>query len=629
MGRSFHDKILRVNLTEGTVAVESRGAVYFRRYMGGWNIIADVLLKEVPAGADPLGPANKLVFAPGVLTGLPVSGAARNAVGAKSPLTGAFGAGEVGGHWGSYLKRAGFDAVIVEGVSETPVYLHIKDGEAELRDASHLWGSTTKETETALREELGSNRVHVTVIGPAGENLVRYACVMNGTKDAAGRTGLGAVMGSKKLKAVAVEGGANLEAADQDTLMDLARRMAQAVNDGERAQSLHQYGTGVGLDGGLASGNLPVRNFRDGEFEGVANLSAENFMEKIGVGMEGCFGCAVRCKKKVQADEPYALDPDYGGPEYESFAALGSTCGVDDIIAVAKATELCNAYSLDTISTGVTIAFAMECFENELLSIEETGGIELRFGNADALVPMVELIARRQGIGDLLAEGTRRAAAKIGHGAEQFAVEAKGQEYPMHEPRLKRGLAIGYAISPTGADHCHALHDTSLVNPDEDGFTQNGGLRALGLLEPIPLESLGPQKVRATMLQTLMQVRNNCLPMCLFVPWEAEELVQLVRAATGWDVTAYELLQVGARAFTLARLFNVREGFGPEDDHLAPRSHEPKRSGALSDGGIDPKALNEAIHTYYAMMGWDKETGVPTAETLHALDVGWAVDYLP
>ncbi len=629
MGRSFHDRILRVNLTDGTVAVESPGAVYFRRYMGGWNVIADVLLKEVPAGADPLGPENKLVFAPGVLTGLPVSGAARNAIGAKSPLTGAFGAAEVGGYWGSYLKRAGVDALIVEGVSETPVYLHIKDGEAELRDASHLWGRTTKETETALREELGSNRVYVTMIGPGGENMVRYACVMNGTKDAAGRTGLGAVMGSKKLKAVAVEGGPNLEAADQDAMMDLARTMAQAVNEGERAQSLHQYGTGVGIDGGLASGNLPVHNFRDGEFEGVENLSADNFMEKIGVGMEGCFACAVRCKKKVHAEEPYALDPDYGGPEYESFAALGSTCGVDDIIAVAKSTELCNAYSLDTIGTGVTIAFAMECFENELLSVEETGGVELRFGNADAVVKMVEMIGKREGIGDLLAEGTRRAAAKIGNGAEQFAVEAKGQEYPMHEPRLKRGLAIGYAISPTGADHCHALHDTGLVNPDEEGFTQNGSLRALGLLEPIPLESLGPQKVRATMLQTLLQVRNNCLLMCLFVPWEAEELVQLVRAATGWNVTAHELLQVGARAFTLARLFNIREGFGPEDDHLAPRSHEPKISGALSDGGIDPDELEDAMHTYYAMMGWDKETGVPTPETLHALDVGWAVDYLP
>lgn len=628
MGQPFHNKILRVNLTERTISVDEPGPVYFRRYMGGWNIVADVLLKEVPVGADPLGPENKLVFAPGVLTGLPISGAARNAVGAKSPLTGAFGAAEVGGGWGSQFKRAGFDALIVEGVADGPVYLWIKDGEVEIRNAGHLWGKTTKETETAIREELESRRAELTMIGPGGENLVRYACVMNGTKDAAGRTGLGAVMGSKQLKAIAVEGSRGVEAADQDALMDLAKMMAEAIRSEERGGSLAKYGTGVGIDGGLASGNLPVRNFRDGEFEGVENLSAENFMERIGVGMEGCFACAVRCKKLVKAEAPYVLDPDYGGPEYESFGALGSTCGVNDIVAVAKATELCNAYSLDTISTGVTIAFAMECFENELLSIQDTGGLELRFGSGEALVKLVELIGKREGIGGLLAEGSRRAAAQIGQGAEAFAVESKGQEYPMHEPRLKRGLALGYAVSPTGADHCHSLHDTGLVNPDEQGFHQNDSLRAMGILEPIPLESMGPDKASAAVAHTLAQIANNCLCMCLFVPWETGELVQLVRAATGWNVTAYELAQVGRRAFTLARVFNVREGFGPEDDRLAPRSHEPTTSGALSDGGLDAAALQEGLHSYYALMGWDRETGVPTPETLHALEVGWAAEHL-
>jgi aldehyde:ferredoxin oxidoreductase len=629
MGVSFHNKILRVNLTDRTTSVESPGPVYFRRYMGGWNIIADVLLKEVPAGADPLGPENKLIFAPGVLTGLPISGAARNAVGAKSPLTGAFGAAEVGAYWGSHLKRAGFDAIIVEGVADKPVYLWIEDGEVEVRDAEHLWGKTTKETQAAIRDEVGSRRAAVTMIGAGGENMVRYACVMNGTKDAAGRAGIGAVMGSKQLKAVAVMGNQNLDAHDPDALMDLAKTMAQDVNAGERAQSLHKWGTGVGIEGGLASGNLPVHNFRDGEFEGVENLSAENFMEEIGVGMEGCFACAVRCKKMVKAEEPYELDPDYGGPEYESFGALGSTCGVNDIVAVSKATELCNAYSLDTIGTGVTIAFAMECFENELISPEDTGGLELRFGNGEALVKMVEMIAKREGIGDLLAEGSKRAAEKIGQGAEEFAVQVKGQEYPMHEPRLKRGLAIGYAVSPTGADHCHSLHDTGLVNPDEQGFTQNGSLRAMGLLEPIPLESLGPAKVRASRFQSIKQVMINCLCLCLFVPWTPDEQVEIMQAATGWNVTNYELYRVGERALNLARVFNVREGFGPADDHLAPRSYNPTTSGALSEGGIDPDELDEAVHTYYAMMGWDAETGVPTRAKLEDLDIGWAAEYLP
>ena len=633
MGASFHNRILRVNLTDRTTSVETPGPIYFRRYFGGWNVIADVLLREVPAGSDPLGPHNKLVFAPGVLTGLPISGASRSAVGAKSPLTGAFGAAEVGGDWGAQLKRAGFDAVIIEGVADEPVYLWIKDGEVEIRDAGHVWGLPTKETEAQLRAELEDKRVQVTMIGPGGENLVRYACVMNSTKDAAGRTGMGAVMGSKKLKAVAVLGTQGLQAHDQEALMGLAREMAQAVNAGEQAQGLHTWGTGVGLDGGLAGGNLPVRNFRDGEFEGVDNLSADHYMPRIGIGMEGCFACAVRCKKVVQVgagEHPhFEVDPTYGGPEYESVGALGSTCGVNDIIAVSKATELCNAYSLDTISTGVTIAFAMECFERGLLSLEDTEGIDLHFGNGQALVAMVEKIARREGIGNLLAEGSLRAARKIGGGSEVFAVQAKGQEYPMHEPRLKRGLAIGYAISPTGADHCHSLHDTGLVNPDEQGFTQNGGLRTMGVLEPLALESLGPDKVRAALYHSLRQVSINCLCLCLFVPWSADDQVQMVRAATGWDVSAYELFRAGERALTLARVFNAREGFGPEDDRLSQRSYEPTTGGALAEGGIDPDALREAMHTTYAMMGWDRDSGVPTADKLHELDVGWAAAHLP
>jgi len=430
--------------------------------MGGWNIIADILIREVPPGTDPLAPENKLIFAPGVLTGFPISGASRHAVGAKSPLTGGFGAAETGGNWGAQLKRAGFDALIIEGVAPHPVYLWITDGTIEIRDATHVWGASTKETAEILRAEVGQRRAELAMIGPGGENQVRFACVMHGTKDAAGRTGMGAVMGSKRLKAIVALGHQSLRAADPERFGALARMMAEAVQAGERASSLHKYGTGVGIDGGLASGNLPIRNFRDGEFEGVERLSAENLMESIGVGMEGCFACVVRCKKVVKVNEPYVVDPTYGGPEYESIGALGTVCGVNDPVAVSKATELCNAYSLDTISTGVTIAFAMECFERGLLTLEDTDGIDLRFGNGDAVVQVVHRIAHREGLGDLLAHGTRYAAARIGQGAERFAVQVKGQEYPMHEPRLKRALAIGYAVSPTGADHCHALHDTGL-----------------------------------------------------------------------------------------------------------------------------------------------------------------------
>ena len=628
MSASFHNKILYVNLNDGTTEVKEPGIVYLRRYLGGWNVIADTLLKEVPVGADPLGPDNVIVFAPGVLTGLAISGASRSAVGSKSPTTGGFGATEVGGGFGAQLKHAGFDALVVKGVAEKPVYLWIQDGECQIRDATHLWGKTTKETQETVREELGEKRAELAMIGPGGENLVRYACVMNGLKDAGGRTGMGAVMGSKKLKAVAVRGSTPVKATDPDKIRELARRAAQEVKEGTRAAWASKAGTGgEELEGGIISGNMPIRNFRDGEFPEIEGL--EYIMEKIGVQMEGCWACAVRCKKVVQAEAPYKVDPDYGGPEYETIGSLGSTCGVSDIVAVSRANELCNAYSLDTIGTGLAISFAMECFEEELLNLDDTGGIDLRFGNADAMIEMVEKIAHREGLGDILAEGLLPAAAKIGNGAEKYAVHAKGQAQPMHEPRFKRGLAIGYAVSPTGADHCHSLHDTGLIQPGEDGFQQDGGLRGMGVLESVPLESLGPEKVRASMYTQISQTMTNCALICMFTGWSLPDLTDMLRAATGWDMTQFELLKVGERALNLARVFNMREGLTVEDDALCERSYGPTQGGALAEGGIDRDELEQAVHTFYGMMGWDAKTGVPTLGKLQELDVAWAAEQLP
>ena len=627
MSQSFHNKILCVNLTDRAIQVDEPGAVYFRQYLGGWNIIADTLLREVPQGADPLGPENVLVFAPGVLTGLAISGASRSAVGGKSPITGGFGATEVGGNWGAQFKRAGYDALVVKGASDAPVYLWIKDGEVEIRDASHLWGKTTKETEELVREELGEPRAELTMIGPGGENMVQYACVMNGLKDAAGRSGMGAVMGSKKLKAVVSLGTQNVEGSDQDTVRAMARRAASEVNDGSRAAWAHEAGTGgKALEGGILSGNMPIRNFRDGEFPEISGL--EYIMDKIGVKMDGCWACAVRCKKVVRAETPFVVDPDYGGPEYETIGSLGSTCGVSDIVAVSRANELCNAYSLDTIGAGLAIAFGMECFEEELISIEDTGGIELRFGSGEAMVAMVEKIAKREDIGDVLADGLLPAAAKIGQGSERFTVHAKGQAQPMHEPRLKRGLAIGYAVSPTGADHCHSLHDSGLVYPNEDGFLQSGGLRQMGVLEAIDLDYLGPAKVRATLYNTISSLVSNCVTICSFPGWSKPDLATMIQAAAGFDVSVFELLKIGERALTLARVFNMREGLTAEDDKLCERSYGPTQGGALAEGGIDREELAQAMQLYYGMAGWD-DKGVPTVGKLHELDVAWAIEYLP
>jgi len=617
----YNGKILRVDLSRSRVKVEQPDDIFYRRYIGGEGFVAYYLLKELEAGVDPLGPENKLIFAAGPLTGVPIPGSGRNSVGAKSPLTGGFGESEVGGFWGAELKHAGFDAIIVEGRSEDPVFLWVHDGEAELRDAHLLWGKGTGETESLIRDELGDRLIRVASIGLAGERMVRYACIINDLRDAAGRTGMGAVMGSKRLKAIAVRGRKKLEVANSEKIRELARWLNKNLND--VAGNFHNYGTGAIMVGYVATGNLPTRNFRDGDFPNPEAIDAKTIKETVRVGMEGCYACPVRCKKLVKIEDPWPVDPRYGGPEYETLAALGSDCGIDDLKAICKANEICNRESLDTISTGASIAFAMECYENGILTNEDTGGLELKFGNSEAMVKMVKMIAERRGLGKILGEGVKRAAEKIGKGSEKFAIHVKGQEVPMHEPRLKRALGLGYAVSPTGADHMHNLHDMGLVNagPFLDKFS------SLGILEPIPLEDLGPQKVKALIYFVDWRVLGNCLLLCDFVPWDYIQKIEIVRAATGWNTTAWELMKIGEKVTTMARIFNIREGFKKEDDWLPERFFHPTTSGPLSNTAVEAEKLEKARSIYYEMMGWD-ENGVPTETKLEELDIGWARKYL-
>ena len=613
MSRSFHNKILRVNLTKGTTQVDEPGVAYFRRYMGGWNIIADTLLREVPAGADPLGPDNKLIFAPGVLTGMAISGSSRNAVGGKSPLTGAFGATEVGGFWGADLKRAGFDAIIVEGVSPNPVYLWVKDGKAEIRDASHLWGKTTKATLAAIREELGDSRISCTMIGPGGENMVRYACVMNGLKDAGGRAGLGAVMGSKNLKAVAARGTLTLDGEDPETIRDMARRAAREVNAGERSAGLHARGTGGGsLEGGVAQGNLPIRNFRDGEFPEVDGISF--IMDKIGIGMEGCYACAVRCKKVVKAEtEAYSVDPDYGGPEYESIGALGSTCGVSDIVAVSRANELCNAYSLDTIGAGVSIAFAMECFENGLLTLEDTDGIDLKFGNADGMLQMIEKIGKREGLGALLAKGTREAARVTGKDTYRFAIQNKGLEWPGHTCRPFPAAAVGYATGPRGGSH----HD---IRPTAEKS---------GLVDRKILEGKGALAAEVNHWLILTDSMLLChLAEFIWGPTKISgSVIEALNSVTGWELDYEGARKIAERQWNMIRCFSAREGFTREDDQLPVRfMEEPVPDGPMQGIFIPKETLERLKDDYYSYRGWDLKTGNPTKNKLVELGLDFAAE---
>ncbi|MFC1803373.1 aldehyde ferredoxin oxidoreductase family protein [Thermoproteota archaeon] len=616
MPYGYNGKRLNVNLTTGKIEIEEPDEKWYRTYLGGMASIAYHLLQSQP-GIDPLDPENPLIMATGVITGAPFSGGGRNAVGSKSPLTGGFGEADVGGFWNAELKHAGFDELVFIGSSPEPVYLWIKDGQSELRDASNLWGLEVGECHNKILGETEDNSTRTALIGPAGERQVRLACVINDLNHVAGRCGLGAVMGAKKLKGVAVRGTKKLEYADPDKIQQLAKELVSRIPD--EASSLHEYGTGALIEGFAEIGNLPTHNFRDGAWPHASKISAVAIKETYRVGMGTCYACAVRCKKEVELKEPYIVERRYGGPEYETLGALGSDCGVYDLAALCKANELCQRYGLDTIGTGASIAYAMECYENRLITNEDTNGLELRFGNAEALLKVIELIAEKKGIGGILAEGSHR-ASKV-WGGEEFAVEVKGQEVPMHEPRLKRGLGLGYAVSPTGADHCHNLHDTGIVGRSLEN------LKPLGIYNFVPFESLGPEKVRLYRMVSDMRILTNCLSVCYFPPWRYTEYRDLVQAVTGWDVSLYELVQVAERALNLARVFNIREGFGKSDDWLPERFFKPHTSGALSSTYVHSDELENAISTYYEMMGWDSE-GVPLKSTLYGLGIGWVTKHL-
>ncbi len=383
-----------------------------------------------------------------------------------------------------------------------------------------------------------------------------------------------------------------------------------------------------GTDGGLITlsltGGLPTRNFQDGTFEQAEDITGATMTKTILTGRDTCYACAVVCKRVVKTGPPYNVSEAYGGPEYETCAALGSCCGIGDLAAVAKGNERCNALGLDTISTGTVIAFAMECYEKGLLTKEDTGGLELRFGNIDAMLKTIDLIGARQGIGDMLAEGVARAAKRIGKGADQFAMHVKGQELPMHEPRIKHGLGVGYSVSPTGADHCHNLHDVSFA---VEGSPMLEAEKSLGILEPLPFDDLGTDKLRLFTYHVNWQSFMNCVGLCYFPAWRQLRTAELVRAVTGWNSSVYELMKVGERMNALCRAFNIREGFSAADDTLPERFFHPLQTQKPTTAPLDRQEWEQAKLSYYHMMGWD-DNGVPTNDKLAELSLRWVADEL-
>jgi aldehyde:ferredoxin oxidoreductase len=618
-----HGKILHVDLTDRKHWVEELPEEVYQLLVGGRALTAYLLLRDTATGIEPLSPENLLIFAPGILQGSNLPGSGRHGVGAKSPLTGAIASTEVGGWWGHEFKRTGYDALVIHGRAEAPVYLWIKDQAVEIRDAGHLWGKLTHPTEVAIREELGDDRVRVAQVGPAGENQVRYAAVMHDVNRAAGRNGTGAVMGSKHLKAVAVRGTQPLPVADRKGMTEVARWFGEHYKD---LMSWAVKDIGMGTQGGVMglahTGGLPTRNFSQPIFEEAELLSGERNYEMLLKDRDTCQACPVECKQVFEYEDknPYRkIRPEYGGPEYEAMGAFGPVCLVEDNVAVAKANELSNANGLDAISTGMSIGFVMECFENGLISEADTGGLAFRWGDADLLVRAVEMIANREGFGDVMAEGVARMSERFGPGSKPYNLTVKGQELPMHEPRLKVAMGVGYAVAPVGADHMMNMHDT--------GFTQEGrGLERVNSalpegkkIEPLSNTVLNEDKLRLLHTEVNWAHFQDCALTCLFYPYDYAQLAQVLSAVTGVEYTIQDILAVGARAQTLARLYNYREGLTAEDDTLPKRVRTAFESGPLEGVEISDEDFAWAKRRFYELMDWDPETGAPKQACLEAL----------
>ncbi len=633
MPNGYNGKILHVDLTARSIEIEEPPEYFYRKYMGGSAMGAYYLHKLTDPGVDALGPDNVLSLMASVITGVAISGQSRLTSVAKSPLTDCIGDSQSGGFFPAELKFAGFDGIVIRGKADAPVYLWIQDGQVEFREAGHLWGMITGDAEAAIKKEVGDDKAEVLQVGPAGENLVRFASIISMSNRAHGRTGMGAVMGSKNLKAIAVRGRSKPAVADKKTLGELTRWGVKNYPDSGVA-GLGKYGTAETVAPQQRTGGLPTFNFSSGVFDGWENITGELLYDvylkgaaegrQNTKGRDTCYACTVRCKRVAEITEgPYTADPHYGGPEYETIATFGSYCGVDDLPAISKANQLCNEYGMDTISCGATIAWAMEAFTEGDLNTEDTQGLDLPFGNTEAMVRLTEMIARREGFGDVLAEGSARAADALGKGHE-YLIVSKKQETPAHMPTSKISLGLIYAVNPFGSDHQSSEHDPSYHKSYADRLAQ------IGLYDPMHPRVMNEEKVKFALRTQWAYSATDSVNVCQFVygpAWHLYDMQQLadaVNAVTGWDVTVDELLELGERRVNLLRAFNAREGIDKEQDTLPEKMFKKGLKGGKSDGRkIDRQEWLAHRDIYYRMAGWDVETGNPTPQTLEKLGLGW------
>ncbi|MFW6125793.1 MAG: aldehyde ferredoxin oxidoreductase family protein, partial [Chloroflexota bacterium] len=598
MAGGYTGKILFVDLSTGSLRTEAPDESLYRDFLGGYGIGARILFDRQRAGADPFGPEAHLGFLTGVLTGTPALFGSRYAVVGKSPLTATWGDANSGGDFGPHLKFSGYDAVFFTGISSEPVYLVISDGAAELRSADGLWGKGSHETEESIKADLGSD-ARIACIGPSGEKLSLISCIINNEGRAAGRSGLGAVMGAKRLKAIAVRGNQEVPLAHAEAMKE-ARRKHQDQLAGP-AEAFRRYGTAGGTAALIRVADTPVKNWTGGGEDDFPNGAAISDDAVISQQEKrwGCWRCPIACGGLMKAGNgKYRYRAAVHKPEYETLGSFGAMCLNDNLESIIKANDLCNSYGLDTISAGATIAFAIECYENGLITSGDTDGIELTWGNDEAIVAMTEKLARREGFGDVLADGVKVAAGKIGGGAEAFAVHIHGQEVPMHDPKSRLNYAAPYAADPTPGRHTQG----------------NYGYRPAGGIEFPPMER-GSQAGRgeANRMGSLLVHVVNAAGLCNFgyMSMDASAIPDFLTLATGWDYDIDAVLRTGERIASMRQAFNVREGVRPSDIKMHARvaGHPPLDRGPTASRVVD---IDTVVKDYFAAMDWDLETGRPS-----------------
>jgi aldehyde:ferredoxin oxidoreductase len=634
MPNGYNGKILHVDLTTGTLTIEEPDEAFYRKYMGGSAMGMYYILRDMPKGADPLGPDNVLTLMTGVTTGAAISGQSRINANAKSPISGGIGDSQGGGFFPAELKFAGFDGIVIKGKSPKPVYLTIVDSKAELRDAAHLMGKLTGEVDDILHVEVDP-KAEVLQHGIAAERGVLFSSLVSMSNRNNGRTGMGLVMASKNLKAVAVRGKKKPTLSDAKSLTALNKTGPKILPDNPDMPGLAAEGTATVVMFQNTIGSLPTRNYEEGQFENCEDISGARMVETILKDRDTCYACVVRCKRVVEIKEgAYKADPKYGGPEYETLSTFGSYCGITDLAAIAAANQMCNQYGVDTIACGATIAFAMECYEKGIITKEQTGGLELKFGDANVMLKVLDQIVKNEGpLGTVLSQGSERAAKVWGRGADECLVTVKGAEAPAHMPQAKRSLGLIYAVNPFGADHQSSEHDPYY----EEGVADLNlnRLKMIGLGTPQPAYSLQDEKIRFAYLTEVFYSMLDSAELCQFVfgpAWTLygpAETVEMVRAVTGWEVTVEELMAVGERRLNLFRTFNAREGLGRKDDKL-PKKFFKQLAGTGPTAGfaLTHEEIDSAIDSYYKLAGWTSD-GVPTKAVLTKLDIEWAAEYLP